>query len=177
MTKKVITVVPSGNPIPRTLAVHASRVSFGMREEQRIMQEIATRYRTGVVKGTSYEDRRCDIDCYVGDVAVSIKSQPIALSSGNFGFELEVFDKDTKAWEESWYHTGQASVYVIAVGDDLYHIQKSKLVAYVDVFGWDSINELSARVKATQVHHQHLNSKCGLIRITTLLKHNVARFM
>jgi len=177
MTKKVITVVPSGNPIPRTLAVHASRVSFGMREEKRIMQEIATRYRTGVVKGTSYEDRRCDIDCYVGDVAVSIKSQAIAQRTGNLGFELEVFDRDSNEWEQSWYYNGQASTYVIAVGADLYHILKSKLVLYVDTFGWDSINELSARVKATQVHHQHLNSRCGLIRITSLLQHKVARLM
>jgi len=177
MPKKIIDRVPSGNPIPRTLELHAKSVSFGMREEKRIMQEIATRYRTGVVKGTSYEDRRCDIDCYVGDVAVSIKSQAIAQRTGNLGFELEVFDKDTKEWEQSWYHTGQASVYVIAVGADLYHISKSKLVPYVDTFGWDSINELSARVKATQVHHQHLNSRCGLIRITSLLQHKVARLM
>jgi len=177
MPKKIIDRVPSGNTISRALELHAKAVTFGMREEYRIMGVIAERYRKGVVKGTSYEDRRLDIDCYVGDEPVSIKSQPIAQHTGNFGFELEVLDRDSNEWEKSWYYNGQATTYVIAVGTELYHILKSKLVLYIELYGWDSINELSAKVKATQVNHQHLDSRCGLVRITTLLKHNVAKFM
>jgi len=128
------------------------------------------------VKSTKYEDIYLDIDFHSKDASksYSVKHQPIAIKTGNFCFELEVQTEDGK-WHHSWFSNGIASHYIIVVGNDIFEIKKSDLLAYVERFGWDSVRELSFQTQQLQKQHIHKNARIGLIKIRKLEKIGVAR--
>lgn len=149
--------------------------AFGKQQENKVRDYLEQTYRVKTKDATVHEDRDLDIDCWLGNTPISIKSQSKALETGNFNFELEMHNKQRDEWVPAWYHTGQAKYYVIVVGDRFYQVSKERLADYVEAHGWDRECELSPEIAATQSHKPHDNYRNGLLSIRTALKHNIAR--
>jgi molybdopterin-binding protein len=123
---------------------------------------------------TQEENIYQDIDYYFDNQPVSLKTQHMALKTGNLAFELSVTFKDGTV-KPSWYTTGKATVYHLRIGKEVYSIQKQSLLDYVFNHGFDSKRHLSNATRASQVAiaHSHIDAEVGLIKATKLMKANL----
>jgi hypothetical protein len=131
-----------------------------------------------IVPSTTKENCELDIDCYIGDVPVSIKTQHTCLRTGNLAFELELTNRDGTT-SDGWFLTGEATVYYIVVGNQFYKAYKEDISNYVLRHGWTRKAHLSAHVAASQkrINHKHIDSVVGLIPIDALLESNVLKWL
>lgn len=123
---------------------------------------------------TAQQDKELDIDCWLGKVPVSIKSQPICQQTGNFAFELEMFDSVIGRWIPSWYQKGKAELYLLHDGVKLYQLIKATLQEWVTTHGWDSIRENTQTVNDMNMFHRSWNSRMGIISRDKLISQGIA---
>lgn len=148
---------------------------YGHKREAQVIRYLQDTFHTVIRPSSRDENILEDIDCWMGNTSISIKSQDIALRTKNFGFELEMHNKERDEWVPSWYFTGKAQYYVIIVGETCYQLCKQRLQDYVNEHGWDSVKQLSPRVAASQAHRAHDQYTNGLLSIKTALVNNIAR--
>ncbi len=112
-----------------------------------------------------------DIDCFHGQVPVSIKTQHTCLKTGNVAFELEVTTVNGNK-EPGWFKSGKAVKYWIIIGRQLYQAGKQDVIDYVMKNGWRRKASLTAAKKASQlaIKHRHVDSLVGLLSLDELLK-------
>lgn len=148
----------------------------GLKDEALVIARLKSSFKE-VHKSSKHEDMQLDIDVWVDTIPVSIKAQHICLRTGNLGFELEVQDRHTNMFAKSWYYQGQARLYAVLVGTDLYYVCKQSLQTFVKSKGWDQIKSLSPKVLQEQsdMNHRHKDTRMGLIKLDTLLKSGIAR--
>jgi len=116
-----------------------------------------------------------DIDCWLGELSISIKTSHATLKSGNLCFELECLQASDGKWLPSWFYRGKAAMYVIRVGDALYMINKADLLGYVAECGWDKVVTNTSKVKNTQVCYRFSDARVGLVSLQTLLNDGIAQ--
>jgi hypothetical protein len=146
-----------------------------------------------VEDSTRKDNKDLDIDCYVGGIPTSIKSSHAGVKYGHIGFELCVqlskfgvcseteailadpaaFDMNTvsklralKSWQDSWFYSGKATVYLFYQGDKLRAYHKQNVIDYTEANGFDRIRPLSYGTKTSQKNgkHYHSNAVCGYLK-------------
>ena len=141
----------------------------GIKTEERLISFLRSNgYR--IDSSTKRENCELDIDCYWNTLPVSIKSQHTCLRTGNVAFELELTTRDGEK-EPGWFRSGEATLYWVLVGRQLYTAKKSDVAAYVLRHGWKRQAHLSAHTAASQkrIGHKHIDSVVGLLPLTDLL--------
>jgi hypothetical protein len=149
----------------------------GIKTEERL---IAFLKENGYVITASTRKENCelDIDCFSLSVPVSIKTQHTCLRTGNLAFELELTHQDgTKS--DGWFITGEATLYYIVVGNQLYKAWKDAISQHVLRHGWLRKAHLSAAVAASQkrINHKHVDSVVGLLPMAALLDAHVLEWV
>lgn len=101
----------------------------------------------------------------------SIKTQHMALDTGNVVFEDEVLDA-YDGWVDAWWRFGTADFYIMRVGCVAWVFRRNHLKGYVKRWGWSGARELSPATQAHQVvrGHRHLNARVKLLRLSQLLE-------
>ena len=97
------------------LKIKATQASFRatyVGGQQSEAQVIAAMQANGfpVTKSTKEQDMFQDIDCFLGNLAISIKTSHATQNSGNLCFELEQCVTATGEWIKAWFYNGEASV-------------------------------------------------------------------
>lgn len=155
---------------------HRETWKAGVASEQEVIAHLSTLWKN-VRPSTTEENIHCDVDCWVGDESVSIKTQHTSKRKygGNITFELEMYDSWFDEWLPSWFHTGQATYYLWRIQHEVFLIRKDSLLDYLAEHGWDGISEgLTEKVKATQAHKRFTDFKNGKLNIYTLLDVGIA---
>jgi hypothetical protein len=129
-----------------------------------------------------------DIDCWIDDVPVSIKSQHKGVRYQNIGFELanqltlHQHCELTKAlineldwhkverlltsgsWESGWYFRGSAKVYLMYQGDYIRAYNKVDIQDYIEAKGFLKIRSLSYDTRSyLGGAYRHCNTICGYL--------------
>jgi hypothetical protein len=128
---------------------------------------------------TKHENCDLDIDGWTQHgTPVSIKCQHTALRTGNIAFEFEVTGRDGNTYP-GWFESGEAKLYLIIVGNQLYQARKAKLKAHIADCGWKRVASLSADTRASQqaIGHFHVDARVGLLPLSELIKHQVLKFV
>jgi len=128
-------------------------------------------------KATLDDNLANDIDVWVGDTPVSIKTQHTAKKryGGNITFELEAYDPRRDVWVDSWFYTSRSTVYIWRIEAEVFYIDKTLLHEYLKEHGFERVSpSLTKGVKATQAHKHYTNYRNGIINIQTLLDAKVA---
>jgi hypothetical protein len=130
-----------------------------------------------VLKATKSTDEQNfyeDIDYTIGDKTYSLKTQNTALRTGNIAFEL-TSEQGNGVVHKSWYYNGRAEYYHFLIGSELYEASTSDIKDYVFMRGFDCEKSLgfSARQSQLAIGHNHVNSVCGLINATKLMKEGI----
>ncbi len=137
----------------------------GIKAEQKVINAIKA------TKSTKHQDIYEDIDYTIGSKTYSLKTQNTALRTGNIAFELTT-EQSNGVVEKSWYYNGKAEYYHFLIGTELYEVSTSDIKDYVFMSGFDCEKSLSNSTKKSQqdIGHRHINSVCGLIKATKLMK-------
>lgn len=112
-----------------------------------------------------------DIDYYYNNKAISLKSQPMALKTGNICFQLKKHFADGMI-REGTYFTSQAEIYHIAIGETIYYLWADELKDYVNEFGWLAVKTLKAsgQQRLANIGHPVTNVSIGLLNVNKLVK-------
>jgi hypothetical protein len=161
-------------------------------DDERKVKSFLLRQGYSVEDSTRKDNKDLDIDAIVGGIPVSIKSSHAGVKYGHIGFELivqlskfgvcpetediladpAVFDMNKvnklralKSWQDSWFYSGKASVYLFYQGDKLRAYHKQNLIDYIEANGFDRIAPLSynAKVNQRKGRHYHANAVCGYL--------------
>ena len=137
----------------------------GIKAEQKVIQAL------NATKSTKHQDIHEDIDYTIGGKTYSLKNQNAALRTGNIAFELTT-EQSNGVVEKSWYYNGKADYYHFLIGSELYEVSTSDIKDYVFMSGFDCKKSLSPNTRKSQkeISHRHVNSVCGLINATKLMK-------
>ena len=155
-TKKYF--APISNELQTTDMLNANRdmVTFtnthqnGLAEERRVIEFLRTKF-NDVTVSTKKQNVEQDIDCFIGDIGVSIKAEHAGLKYGHIYFELENQLTATGEWsKDGWFYTGTAEKYVIIQGQEIRMYDKQAIVDYVEANGWFRTRTLGWKTKATQ---------------------------
>ena len=155
-TKKYF--APISNELQTTDMLNANRdmVTFtntyqnGLAEERRVIEFLRTKF-NDVTVSTKKQNVEQDIDCFIGDIGVSIKAEHAGLKYGHIYFELENQLTATGDWaKDGWFYTGTAEKYVIIQGQEIRMYDKQAIVDYVKANGWFRTRTLGWKTKATQ---------------------------
>lgn len=155
---------------------HERTWAEGVQSENEVVEHLSSLW-PSVRPSTTEENIHLDIDCWVGDESVSIKTQHTSKRKygGNITFELEMYDSWFDRWIPSWFWNGEATYYLWRIQHEVFLIRKSSLLDYLNEHGWDGVSEgLTERVKATQAHKRFTDFKNGKLNIYTLLDAGVA---
>lgn len=138
---------------------------------------------------SSHDNKANDIDCWVNDQPVSIKSQHKGESFRNIGFELcnhltaqkecevtkEILSTELTlnsvitllqagSWEPAWYMTGTATHYLFYQGQSLRLYRKKDIEALVNSQGFLRIRPLTEDTRSyLGGTYRHCNSICGYL--------------
>jgi hypothetical protein len=137
-----------------------------------------------IEKSSRRSNCELDIDCYwfnspnLVNTPVSIKTQHTCLGTGNLAFELELTNRDGSK-EDGWFRSGDASLYWIVVGNQLYAAWKRDISKYVLRHGWKRETHLSAKTVASQLRigHKHVDAVVGLLPLNSLLNAKVLEWV
>lgn len=122
----------------------------GLSDERRIVSFLKEKG-FNVRVATKEENYTQDIDCWVGDIPVSIKAEHKGLEYNNIYFELENQLTATGEWiKDGWFYKGLAKQYLILQGQEIRLYDKQAIIDYVQDNGWLRTRTLSWRVKAQQ---------------------------
>lgn len=149
----------------------------GITDENIIINKLLTRFPNKVFTSSQQDNILNDIDMWINNKPVSIKCYA-PNTPANFAFELQNLHRDTNKWNDSWYYTGKASAYLIwhQKFDDVYFINKQKLIEYVKENDFDRTTELKGSTIESQknIGHIHINCKLGLLKIAKMLELGIA---
>jgi hypothetical protein len=155
---------------------HRKTWDEGVASEGEVVAHLSTLWKN-VRPSTTEENIHLDIDCWVGDESVSIKTQHTSKRryGGSITVELLMYDSWFDRWIPSWFYNGEATYYLWRIQQEVFLIRKSTLLDYLEEQGWDGVSEgLTERVKATQAHKRFTDFKNGKLNIYTLLDAGIA---
>ena len=161
---------------PKHVQGKSKSYNAGLKTEAAVLNFLAVHCAPStVVKSKPNEDIKNDIDAYLGDASVSVKTDHYAVKSGNLCFQLEAFNRYKNQWEQSDFYKPK-DFYIFVVGKVMYLIGYDALKLYVSDNGWYSERQLSQKVVASQkkMGHAHINAKLGLLKIKDLVEASVA---
>lgn len=147
-------------------------MSYGIDKERQVIAHLKAKG-FNVTSSSVYENKRLDIDCWIGDEPVSIKS-PTPRSVHEFKrivLELYVMFPDG-TWQPSWFYSGQAHTYLFCLDDELWTADRSQLKEYVNqhkgVKGDKTCitKRLSAKVKQAQKSKGHPHRDAELVNVS-----------
>lgn len=164
--------IPCQNELTTKAMLNANRdtVAFsntyqkGLADEKRVIDFLKSKG-FDVKPSTKEENRYQDIDCWIGDIPVSIKSEHKGLYWNNIYFELENQLTVTGEWvKDGWYYTGQATKYLIFQGTEIRLYDKETIKQFVEDNGWLKTRTLSWSVKAQQGGtYRTMDTKSGFL--------------
>lgn len=169
----------------------SSVYNAGLAEETRVIAFLRKKFPETPVKLSSKDQNIFeDIDCFLGEEAISIKAQHTGAAYGNICFELlqkpyalqtsssSYAEADLRAsgWLPSWYYTSQADTYAIIQADYLYLYSKHDIQQYVSRNGWLRTRTLTngRRRYLTEGNYRFSDALCGFLPTTgvTHTKHH-----
>lgn len=134
----------------RDVRAFSNTYQKGLADEKLVIEFLASKG-FSVRPASKEENRMQDIDCWIGDIPVSIKAEHKGLAYGNIYFELRNQLTVTGEWvADGWYYKGQAQKYLILQGQELRLYDKETIKQYVEDNGWLRTRTLSWQVKAQQ---------------------------
>ena len=134
----------------RDMVTFTNTYQNGLAEERRVIEFLRTKF-NDVTTSTKKQNVEQDIDCFIGDIGVSIKAEHAGLKYGHIYFELENQLTATGDWaKDGWFYTGTAEKYVIIQGQEIRMYDKQAIVDYVEANGWFRTRTLGWKTKATQ---------------------------
>lgn len=144
-----------------------------------------------VIDSTFKEDYFYDIDCYINDWSVSIKTQHKGEKYGHIGFEIanhltscnpcqvsdNMFKRGNitypgviklievhKTWEAGWWLTSQAQVYIIQQGDYIRVYRSEDIRKYVSDYSFLKLRPLKQKTQSYMGgSYRHCNTICGYL--------------
>lgn len=151
-------------------SLQCNQYTKGLDYEQLIIDAL------GLVPSTVDDNKHNDVDAYTRGrkYGVSIKTQFIAVKTGNLAIELQVKTKNGE-WLDSWGINSKADVTLFHVpGRNTYLIhreQKQKLLSLPITCPNITIKTLSNQVKQSQkeINHYHTDSRLLVVSIDWLL--------
>lgn len=150
----------------RDVADFNTQFARGLSEEKRVKDFLISKG-FKVFNSSRDENKFDDIDCFIGEVSVSIKAEHAALKYANRSVYFEIRQQltETQEWvDEGWYHTGKAEKYLILQGTELMMIDTATLKEYIGLNGWDFVRPLGWRtVKRLGGTYRYMNAECGYI--------------
>lgn len=134
----------------RNVAEFSNTYAKGLSDERKVVEFLGSKG-FNIRAASKEENYSMDIDCWIGNIPVSIKSEFRGLKYGNIYFELENQLTTTGEWvKDGWYYTGKAEKYLILQGLELRLYDKQTVQQYVADNGWLRTRTLSWQLKATQ---------------------------
>lgn len=151
-----------------TTTFNTAAYQVGIKAERQVIAQLQA------TPSTKKQNIEQDIDYIYKGIAISLKTQHIALRTNNLAFELEV-EFANGVTQKSWYYNGTAEYYHFLIGCELYAVKCSDIKDYVFMYGFDSKKPLNNKSRQSQANigHSHVNSLCGLINVNKLLKAEV----
>lgn len=171
----------------------------GLRDEERVIN--ALKHAGHIVRESSKKENIYqDIDCWVNGQPVSIKSQAVAAKTGRVVFELEVkvavdalgaldsVDPNDYVyeWEYSWFYYGQATSYLILIGERLLKINVPMLHERTIKVRRDCVRQSgisfrrlsqAAVKRQMKARHPHHDAKLMLVETQHLINEGIAQWV
>lgn len=168
----------------------------GIEDETRVIEALAEAGHN-VRKSSHTENCEQDIDCWVGETPISIKSQDGAIDTGRIVLELEVKrvidryaspvscdpDDYEYRWERSWFWNGKASKYLILIGERLLVVPADKLKSLVrgrllgdgnpNVYITEGNKPETVR-RQMKAGHAHHDARLALVNVESLVSSGIA---
>ena len=171
----------------------------GLMDETRVIESMREAGHD-VRESSHIENCEQDIDCWVGETPISIKSQAAARKTGRIVLELEVKkvidryaspvscdpDDYEYRWEKSWFWNGKADKYLILVGERLLVVPTDKLKCLVkgrlagdgnpNVYITEGNKPETVR-RQMQAGHAHHDARLALVNVQSLVSSGIATWV
>lgn len=153
--------------------------TFGQKQERQVIQTLIDND-LQVSPPTKHEDLRLDIDVWVNNIPISIKS-PTRKSVEYFKrvvIEHEVMFANGE-WHPSWWYNGQSRGYIFLLGESLYYANKLAFQLFMahyendsDVVRWRQLTRQTQEAQRRK-KHPHVNARNANVKIATLINDGV----